>query len=157
MADHGAGGDAVSASAAERGTIPRISHVLETSLYVADLDRSQRFYEGLFGFPCAFRNSRMCALEVPGGQMLLLFRQGGSVQPSRMPQGVVPAHDGTGNLHLAFAIPQRALDEWADHLARSGVAVESRIAWPQGGISLYFRDPDGHSLEVATPGLWPNR
>ena len=36
-------------------------------------------------------------------------------------------------------------------------AVESRIGWLRGGTSLYFRDPDGHSLEVATPGLWPNR
>jgi catechol 2,3-dioxygenase-like lactoylglutathione lyase family enzyme len=34
--------------------------------------------------------------------------------------------------------------------------VESRIHWARGGTSLYFRDPDGNSLEVATPGLWPN-
>jgi catechol 2,3-dioxygenase-like lactoylglutathione lyase family enzyme len=37
-----------------------------------------------------------------------------------------------------------------------GIAIESRITWARGGTSLYFRDPDGHSLEVATPGLWPN-
>jgi catechol 2,3-dioxygenase-like lactoylglutathione lyase family enzyme len=41
-------------------------------------------------------------------------------------------------------------------LAAQGVVVESRITWPRGGTSLYFRDPDGHSVEVATPGLWPN-
>ena len=25
----------------------------------------------------------------------------------------------------------------------------------RGGESIYFRDPDGHVLELATPGLWP--
>ncbi|HWQ03343.1 MAG TPA: glyoxalase, partial [Candidatus Nitrosotenuis sp.] len=25
-----------------------------------------------------------------------------------------------------------------------------------GGRSIYFRDPDGHSLELVTPGVWPN-
>jgi catechol 2,3-dioxygenase-like lactoylglutathione lyase family enzyme len=35
--------------------------------------------------------------------------------------------------------------------------LESRlhlVALHRGGTSLYFRDPDGHLLELATPGLW---
>jgi catechol 2,3-dioxygenase-like lactoylglutathione lyase family enzyme len=34
------------------------------------------------------------------------------------------------------------------------VAIESRMEWPRGGKSIYFRDPDGHLLEVLTPGVW---
>ena len=30
------------------------------------------------------------------------------------------------------------------------------MKWPRGGESLYFRDPDGHLVELATPGLWAN-
>jgi len=28
------------------------------------------------------------------------------------------------------------------------------VKWPRGGTSLYFRDPAGHLVELATPGLW---
>ena len=35
-----------------------------------------------------------------------------------------------------------------------GIAIEGRTDWSRGGHSIYFRDPDGHLLELATPGLW---
>ena len=135
---------------------PAVTHVLETSLYVADLDRSQDFYQRLFGFACFLRDGRMCALGIPNRQVLLLFVHGGSTEPSHMPSGTVPAHDGRGQLHLCFGIAEAELGAWEEHLAACDVAIESRVQWPRGGVSLYFRDPDGHSLELATPGLWPN-
>jgi catechol 2,3-dioxygenase-like lactoylglutathione lyase family enzyme len=138
-------------------TTPRVSQILETSLYVEDLDRSRRFYERLFGFTAFMQDERMCAMEVPGEQVLLLFRHGRTDAPAPAPGGFIPPHHGRGALHLAFAIPYGELDAWQAHLAEQGVALESRLNWPHGGTSLYFRDPDGHSLEVATPGLWPNR
>jgi catechol 2,3-dioxygenase-like lactoylglutathione lyase family enzyme len=138
-------------------TTPRVSQILESSLYVDDLERSRAFYERMFGFSTIFHDDRMCAMEVPGEQVLLLFRHGMTDQPAPGPGGVIPPHHGRGALHLAFAIPFGELAAWEDHLKRSDIAVESRLDWPRGGTSLYFRDPDGHSLEVATPGLWPNR
>ncbi|HKM64788.1 MAG TPA: VOC family protein [Acidisphaera sp.] len=136
--------------------IPRISGVLETSLYVAHLDLAQRFYQDVFGFETFLRDRRMCAMGVVPNQVLLLFLRGGSTHPSPAPGGLVPPHDAHGNQHLCFAIPRNEVEPWARHLAAHGIAVESHITWPNTGISLYFRDPDGHSLEVACPGLWPN-
>jgi catechol 2,3-dioxygenase-like lactoylglutathione lyase family enzyme len=140
-----------------RRATPRVSQILETSLYVEDLDRSRRFYERLFGFTAIMQDERMCAMEVPGEQVLLLFRHGMTDEPAPAPDGFIPPHHGRGALHLAFAIPYGELAAWQAHLAEQGVTLESRLSWPHGGTSLYFRDPDGHSLEVATPGLWPNR
>jgi catechol 2,3-dioxygenase-like lactoylglutathione lyase family enzyme len=137
--------------------IPRVSGVLETSLYVEDLDRSRAFYLRMFGFEQFMCDGRMCALGVPGEQVLLLFRHGMTDEPAPAADGFIPPHHGRGALHLCFAIPYGELAAWEAHLTRSGIEIESRLRWPHGGTSLYFRDPDGHSLEVATPGLWPNR
>ena len=134
--------------------MPRITAQLETSLYVSDLDISTAFYQRIFGFEVLLREDRMVGMAVPGSTVLLLFLRGGSVQPSATPGGTIPAHDGHGTLHLCFAIPLAALHDWEQHLAAQGVPVESRVTQSFGGTSLYFRDPDGHSLEVAVPGLW---
>jgi len=136
--------------------VPRLSHILETALYVADLDISGAFYQRILGGEPFLRDARMCALGLAGGGVLLLFVRGGSAEPSTPPAGTIPAHDGHGTLHVAFAIPKGELAAWEAHLAAQDVPIESRITWPRGGTSLYFRDPDGHSVEVATPGLWPN-
>jgi len=136
--------------------MPRVSAILETSLYVANLDRSCAYYQRVFDFELFVHDGRMCALGVPGGQVLLLFQHGSTNQPAPVPGGVIPPHHGAGDLHLCFAIPLGELQAWEDHLRKLDIQVESRIKWSRGGTSLYFRDPDGHSLEVATPGLWPN-
>ncbi len=135
---------------------PRLSSVLETSLYVADLDRARAFYQRVCGLEMFFQDGRMCALGVAPGQVLLLFRLGSTEVPAPVPGGFIPPHGASGAAHLCFGIPLGELAAWEAHLARHGLAVESRVRWQRGGTSLYFRDPDGHSLEVATPGLWPN-
>jgi len=140
----------------EHKATPRLSHILETALYVSDLAQSADFYARTLGGEEFLRDHRMCALGLPGGGTLLLFLRGASAAPSETLAGTIPAHDGAGTLHVAFAIPMGELAAWEAHLAAQHVPVESRISWPRGGTSLYFRDPDGHSVEVATPGLWPN-
>ena len=136
--------------------MPQVTHILEAALYVGDLDRSVAFYRRLFGWELFLRDDRMAALGVPGQQVLLLFRRGASTQPSLTPFGTIPPHDGRGAQHMAFAIECAALPGWEAALTAAGVAVESRLAWGSGSTALYFRDPDGHSIELATPRLWPN-
>jgi catechol 2,3-dioxygenase-like lactoylglutathione lyase family enzyme len=128
--------------------MPKLDGVLETCLYVDDMERSARFYRELFGFDVVDAGDRLIALRVTDRQLLLLFKKGASAQLPLTP------HDGDGHLHLAFAIPAAELGAWEEHLRRHGVAILERKVWDRGGTSLYFRDPDGHLLEVATPGVW---
>jgi catechol 2,3-dioxygenase-like lactoylglutathione lyase family enzyme len=128
--------------------------ILESSLYVADLPRSVQFYQRVMGLEVLIGDQRFCALNVAGRQVLLLFLQGATTEPMALPGGVIPPHDGSGTTHVAFAIGAEELGGWKARLAANGIAIESTVHWPPGGISIYFRDPDGHLLELATPGLW---
>jgi cytochrome P450 len=86
---------------------------------------------------------------------LLLFQRGLSKEPVQLPGGLVPAHDAGGPGHLAFAIDRADVPSWEARLHALGIAIESRVTWERGGVSVYFRDPDGRSVELATPGVWP--
>jgi catechol 2,3-dioxygenase-like lactoylglutathione lyase family enzyme len=136
---------------------PRVAGVLETALYVSDLASASRFYEEVLGFErVAGDEQRFRALAIGPAQLLLLFRHGSATEPLDTPGGAIPAHDGRGELHVAFAITAASLTAWESRLASHGVEIESRVRWPRGGTSIYFRDPDRHVVELATPGLWPN-
>jgi catechol 2,3-dioxygenase-like lactoylglutathione lyase family enzyme len=134
--------------------VPRLNRILETVLYVADLERAASFYGEVLHLPCVHADHRMRAYDVGGNGLLLLFPQGGSLEPVETPGGSIPPHDGSGPAHVAFSIAGEELEPWKRHLAAAGVALEGRTRWPRGGVSVYFRDPDGHLLEIATPGLW---
>ena len=135
--------------------MPIVNGVMETCLYVEDLARAERFYEGLLGFPKMHGDNRFAALNIAGHDVLLLFKRGETTQPIETPGGTIPPHDGAGANHLAFAISASELKTWEDYLAGKGVSIESRVQWPLGGISIYFRDTDNNLVELATPGLWP--
>ena len=99
-------------------------------------------------------DTRFRAYDVGGKSVLLLFRRGATVKTVHMPGGTIPPHDGHGPLHMAFAITADELPAWERRLGEHGIAIEGRTDWSRGGHSIYFRDPDGHLLELATPGLW---
>ena len=135
--------------------MPKIRGVLETSLYVSELERSRSFYTNLFEFPVMLQDERFCALDVCGRQVLLLFKKAATGQLPT-PGGVIPPHGAEGgSIHVAFAVGRDDLDPWERRLVQGKIQVESRVEWPRGGKSIYFRDPDGHLIELAAPGLWP--
>ncbi len=134
--------------------MPKLDGILETALYVDDMARARAFYEGVLGLTPIFEDKRLTAYGVADRNVLLLFRRGSATETVTMPGGTIPGHDGSGPLHIAFAIGKDELGEWERHLALCGVTIEGETKWSRGGRSIYFRDPDGHLLELATPGLW---
>lgn len=133
---------------------PRIQRILETALYCANLAQTADFYEKLLGTTPMLSGDRLVAFDVGHATVLLLFQHGNSGALETL-GGLVPGHDGSGPVHVAFAIESGQLAAWETRLADLGVEIESRVRWEAGGTSLYFRDPDGRSVELATPGIWP--
>lgn len=135
--------------------MPRLTDLKETALYVDNLDRAKKFYEKVLGLRALVEEGdRLCAFDVAGKDILLLFRRGASTSATELPGGTIPPHDGAGPLHAAFAVDTAELAAWESHLNAHGVDIISRVSWPKGGKSIYFRDPDGHVLELLTPGVW---
>jgi len=119
--------------------MPSLLGVLETVLYVEAFERACPFYEQVLGLNSIYRDPRLCAYDVGHRGVLLLFLRGHSLQTVHLPAGTI-------------ATDER--QDWESRLNEAGVAIEGRTHWPRGGDSIYFRDPDGHLLELATPGLW---
>ncbi|HET9716282.1 MAG TPA: VOC family protein [Pseudolabrys sp.] len=135
--------------------MPKLDGILETAIHTENMARARAFYEGILGLKPIYTDERLSAYAVAGRDVLLLFRKGATGETVVLPSGTIPGHGGDGSLHVAFAIEKDELAGWEAHLISSGVAIEGRNQWSRGGQSIYFRDPDGHLLELATPGLWP--
>lgn len=140
--------------------MPQLGRILETALYVDDMDRARRFYSTVLGLEPIFETKTLIAFSVGGKSVLLIFKRGGSMKTQRFPggdgaaRGEIPAHDGSGPLHMCFATDAEELPAWEKKLEDSGIYIEGRMQWSRGGESIYFRDPDNHLLELMTPGNW---
>jgi len=130
---------------------PQVNGILETSLYVERMTRSVEFYRRVFGFepldPDQKKGindqTRLCPMRAGDRSVLLLFKK-----------GITADTDASGAIHIAFGIARSELQAWEAWLSQLGIPIESRKTWAYGGEALYFRDPDGHLLEVVTPGVW---
>lgn len=137
------------------------SGILESALYVDDLDKAEAFYATVMGLEVLTRLEKRHVFFRCGDGVLLLFDPAETVKPpspdARLP---VPPHGATGNGHVCFRATGEEIDRWVAHLERQGVEIEADFRWPakgdepSGGRSIYFRDPAGNSLEIAEPKIW---
>lgn len=132
-----------------------IDRVLEACLYAVDLDAAKRFYTEVLHLECFSSAAGRHVFFRCGQGMFLVFNPERTSQEASLVNGAtVPAHGATGAGHVAFAIPDADLPAWRARLEAAGVAIESEVAWPRGGRSLYIRDPAGNCVELASPTLW---
>ena len=128
----------------------RAAALLESAIYGPDLALLETFYVEVFGLvPIDRAPGRLVALRC-GHSALLLF----DAAVTQVAGGPIPPHGATGGGHIAFVVPASELPAWRRHLADHGITVEREIAWPEGGTSLYIRDPAGNSVELAPPFIW---
>ena len=112
----------------------RVKGIQHLNLTVADLARARDFYTGLLGFEVSFAKGDTVWLAA-GGDLLGLS------------QGT-PADAATFE-HFGFMVDGPAdVDRWAEQLRAHGVRPEKGPYDRSDGRSVYFRDPDGHLVEI---------
>jgi catechol 2,3-dioxygenase-like lactoylglutathione lyase family enzyme len=127
----------------------QVKEILEVCLYVHDLDAAQAFYQDVLGLELLSRVEGRHAFFHCGARVLLLFNAAETCKGEG-----VPVHGTSGDGHICFAIHADELPAWEAHLQSHGVEIEQRVTWSDRGDSIYFRDPDGNSLELASPRIW---
>jgi len=128
----------------------KINKILETCLYSQDLDASRKFYNEILGLNLYSRSGNRHLFFRCGEAMFLIFNP----EETRLPNQSVPPHGSQGNGHVAFSIPKQEFPAWRAHLEEKGVKIDADVYWPQGGRSLYFRDPSNNSIELTSPSIW---
>lgn len=133
----------------------QIRGVLETCLYAADLAAAERFYVDVLGLSVIAREPGRHVFFRCGDAVFLVFDPARTrSQPGAVAGAPIPVHGADGAGHVAFRVPVAELPAWRERLGRAAVAIESEVDWPQGGRSIYFRDPAGNSVELASAGIW---
>lgn len=131
-----------------------ISGVLETVLYVPNLNAAEIFYGSIIGLEKEVRVGNRHVFFRCGDSMLLIFNPEETVKPPTDLKMPVPPHGGHGEGHVCFRVPGDKLDAIKDMLEDNDVYIEADFLWPNGARSIYIRDPAGNSVEFAEPRLW---
>lgn len=128
--------------------------VLESALYVDDLETAEAFYGGILGLQFISRVEGRHVFFRCGESIVLLFNAAATRIASQNARLPVPVHGASGQGHLCFRADSDEMDLWIERLKGHGIAVEADFVWPSGGRSIYFRDPSGNSLEFGEPKIW---
>lgn len=123
-------------------------------LFVEDFDSMTDFYAKKVGLPVRLRADGYAEFAVEGAKFALLSRSRASELIGNAPSGA-PA---TGSDRSAITVLVEDVDRVFRDLSGRGVAFlgtpEDRV-W--GQRSVYFRDPEGHLIEIATNLPRPER
>ena len=125
----------------------KVERVLETVLYAEDLQAAEAFYTKILGLEVYSRVEGRHVFFRCGSGMFLVFNPK-TTEKEKSPHGCY------GSGHIAWSISNDEINAWRQWLRTSEVTITEEVSWPKGGHSIYFNDPAGNSLELATPEMW---
>ena len=112
-------------------------------VYVKDLSRSLSFYKQVFGWKVVREfgsgEAKIAVVDIGGGLLELVQRPG---SPGKAPEG--------NWSHLALHV-----DDWEGKVGKlEGMGLELRkVTMADGSHIAFFKDPDGHTVEIMEKGL----
>lgn len=127
----------------------QITHIKETCLYSSLLEETLDFYTKALDLKVYDYQPGKHLFLIAGNSMLLFFNP----EDSRK-KDTPPPHFGSGKMHVAFEVTQDEYESAKKHILENEIDIIHEETWSNGTHSFYFNDPNGHVLEIVTPGLW---
>ena len=127
---------------------PVLNKIKETAINIINVGRTEDFYHGIFGLEIISKDDNMIFFRV-GTDLLLCF-----ITENTKEQTTPPPHAASGKQHFAFECNRNDYQKWKDVLKEKNIVMEMEITWKTGKRSFYFRDPDGHCVEIIEPMMW---
>jgi catechol 2,3-dioxygenase-like lactoylglutathione lyase family enzyme len=129
----------------------KFKQIKETSIYVTNLHSSENFYSGLLGLEIIAHVENRHIFFRAGTSVLLCF-----ISESTKNETTLPYHYASGKIHFAFEVAKEDYEKSKTEITSKGINIEHEHEWKEGVRSFYFRDPDGHLLEIVPSGMWEN-
>ncbi len=121
-----------------------ISHF---ALNVTNMERAEKFYTGVLGFPVLMRTKTKAGLqhiELDAGNVAIALFE----SPELDMKAAHKTMTDDGYLHFAFGSTHDRFDATLQALEEGGVETDGEPRNWGESVSVYFRDPDGHQLEI---------
>src|SRR5947209_13801737 len=103
-----------------------IRAIVETAIYVDDLDAAEAFYRDVLGLEVIGKEAGRHVFFRVGDGVLLAFDPDATLRGD-----MLPPHGARGPGHFALGVAVESLDEWRLRLQSHGIAVEKEVTWPR--------------------------
>ena len=117
------------------------------ALNVTNMERAEKFYTDVLGFPVFMRTHTRAGLqhiEVDAGNVAIALFE----SPKLDLKAAHKTMTDDGYLHFAVDAPYDRFDATLQFLKEAGVEMDGEPRDWGNSVSVYFRDPDGHQLEI---------
>lgn len=127
----------------------KITQIKETCLYVQNLSITKEFYNLKLDLPVISSVDNRHIFFRAGSSVLLCFNPEATKAEANL-----PPHFAYGFQHIAFEVGVAEYQPWLKKIENAGIEIIHLQEWKKGLQSFYFKDPDGHVLEIVPEGIW---
>jgi len=117
------------------------------ALNVKDMNKAEEFYTQILGFEVIHRTETQAGLkhiEVDAGNVAIALFESPDLDLEKAHKTMTE----DGYLHFAFGASYDQFDATLQSLKQKGVTMDGEPRDWGNSVSVYFRDPDDHQLEI---------
>ena len=118
---------------------PKTYGLTHLAVAVADIGRTLKFYQQVFGMQVMYHHNGFLQLTTPGCSDILVFEE----------EKDKPIGETGGIAHFGFRLKDsKDIAEMIDRIIAAGAIIVDKGEFVPGSPYVFFKDPDGYEIEV---------